>query len=226
MGRYLTPESHRWDGPDAEFTPESDNIPWCLKPDRKVAAEDVKYMLSGHYQGTPYDPYINRDTGMRGMYRSIGINRTGVASVCQIRSGVPEAVKGLEWICFGPTTFDALLPVYPNVAKMPPYLSAVTLDVSTENFYWSSRLLATLADPHFAKAVQPLDRYQSAVMTRGRQIVREYDRKMAETGDFALAAQANEALCRMAREETQKILNALVLTASEAMKDGYDRADN
>ena len=226
MGRYLCPFSHRWEGPGAEYGPESDDIPWALVPDRKVTVEDVKYLLSSHYQGTDYDPYIHRDTGKRGMYRSIGINRTGVASVCQIRSGVPEAVKGLEWICFGPTTFDALLPVYPNAAKMPPYLSAVTLDVSTENFYWASRLLATLADPHFAKAVQPLDRYQSAVMTRGRQIVREYDRKMAETGDFALAAQANEALCRMAREETQKILNTLVLTASEAMKDGYDRADN
>ncbi|MBO4416357.1 MAG: C69 family dipeptidase, partial [Lachnospiraceae bacterium] len=32
MGRYLTPFSHRWDGPDAEFTPESDNIPWCFVP--------------------------------------------------------------------------------------------------------------------------------------------------------------------------------------------------
>ena len=63
-------------------------------------------------------------------------------------------------------------------------------------------------------------------MTRGRQLVKEYDQKMAETGDFALAAQANEALAKMAREETQKILNALVLTASESMKDGYDRADN
>ena len=78
MGRYLTPESHRWEGADAEYTPESDNIPWSLRPDRKVAAEDVQYMLSGHYQGTDYDPYTNRDTGKRGMYRSIGINRTGV----------------------------------------------------------------------------------------------------------------------------------------------------
>ena len=28
MGRYLAPFSHRWDGPEAEFVPESDNIPW------------------------------------------------------------------------------------------------------------------------------------------------------------------------------------------------------
>ena len=44
MGRYLTPLSHKWDGPDAEFGPESDNIPWSLRPDRKIAVEDVKYL--------------------------------------------------------------------------------------------------------------------------------------------------------------------------------------
>ncbi len=42
MGRYLTPVSHTWDGPDAEFTPESDRLPWAVVPDQKVAVEDVK----------------------------------------------------------------------------------------------------------------------------------------------------------------------------------------
>ena len=226
MGRYLCPFSHSWEGPNAEFGPESDDIPWSLVPDRKVCVEDVKYLLSAHFQGTDYDPYIHRDTGKRGMYRSIGINRTGVATVCQIRSHVPDAVKGLEWVCFGPTTFDALLPVYTNVPKMPAYLANVTMDVSTENFYWASRLLATLADPHFAQTVQPLERYQDRVMTRGRQLVLEYDKKMADSGDFSLTAEANDALAKMAKEETGKILNQLTLIASEQMKDGYDRADN
>ena len=226
MGRYLCPRSHRWEGPQAEFGPESDDLPWSLVPDRKVTVEDVKYMLSGHFQGTDFDPYIGRDTGKRGRYRSIGINRTGVASVCQIRPDVPDPIKGLEWICFGPTTFDALLPVYPNAPRMPAYLSNVTMDVTTENFYWSSRLLAALADPHFPQTVQMMERYQMAVFTRGRQLVREYDRRMAETGDFSLTAEANEALAKMARRETTAALGNILQVASERMKDGYDRADN
>ena len=226
MGRYLTPRGHRWDGPDAEFTPESDDIPWSFVPERKVAVEDVKYLLSAHYQGTPYNPYTSHDTGRHGMYRSIGINRTGVMSVCQIRPDAPEAVRGLEWICFGSTTFDALLPVYPNVERMPKYLSDVTLDASTENFYWGSRLIAALADPCFAACVQIVNRYQNAVMTRGRQLVREYDQRIAETGDLALAAEANEKLAAMAREETGKALNKVLHEASVRMKNGYNLADN
>ena len=226
MGRFLTPRSHRWDGPDAEFTPESDDIPWALVPDRKLAAEDVKYMLSGHYQGTPYNPYSGQDTGKRGMYRSIGINRTGVTSICQIRPDAPEAIRGVEWICFGPTTFTAMLPVYANAPRMPKYLSDVALDVSTENFYWGSRLIAAMADSNYASCVQHVERYQNAVCTKGRRLILEYDRRMAESGDFSLTAEANEKLARMAKEETDAALTKVVQEAYEHMKNGYNRADN
>lgn len=60
MGRFLAPHTYRWDGENADFTPESDDIPWSYVPERKVAAEDIQYLLSSHYQGTPYDPYAGR----------------------------------------------------------------------------------------------------------------------------------------------------------------------
>ncbi len=226
MGRYLAPTKYRWDGENADFTPESDNIPWSFVPEHKVAVEDVKYLLSSHYQGTPYNPYTSQNTGKRGIYRSIGINRTGVTSVCQIRSDAPEKLKGLEWICFGSTTFSALLPVYPCVPKMPKYLSEVTLDVSTENFYWASRLIGALADHNYPSTVQNIERYQLAVMTKGRQLITEYDRKFAESGDERIPAEANEKLCSMAKEESTAVLNKVLLTASEHMKNGYNLADN
>ena len=226
MGRYLTPYSHRWEGENAEFGPESDNIPWALTPDRKLAAEDVKYLLSTHYQGTPYNPYTNQDTGKRGMYRSIGINRTGVTSICQIRSNVPEEIKGIEWICFGSTTFSAALPVYANVKSMPAYLSKVTLDTSTENFYWGSRLIDALADHDYNSCIQMIERYQYSVTARGRRLILEYDRKMQETGDYTLTAEANEKLAAMAKEQTIDTLNKVLLESSTHMKNGYNLADN
>ena len=226
MGRYLTPWSHRWEVPDAEFTPESDNIPWCFVPDRKLAVEDVKYLISGYYQGTPYNPYSSHDTGKRGMYRSIGINRTGVSSICQIRPDAPEAVRGLEWICFGSTAFSPMLPVYPNVPKMPAYLSGVSLDVSTENYYWASRLIGALADHDYPSCIQQIERFENAVMTRGRRMVREYDEMIAERGDPSLAVEANEKLAAMAKEESTDTLGKVLYESSLHMKNGYNRADN
>ena len=226
MGRYLAPESFTWDGPEADFGPESDDIPWCLVPDRKITVEDIKYLLSSHYQGTPYDPYIKQDTGVRGKYRSIGINRTAVTSICQIRSDVPEQIRGIEWICYGSMAFNAALPIYTNVDKLPKYLNDVTLDVSTENFYWPSRLIGALADPHYATIIPFVERYQSQMAAKCRQLILEYDRKMQETGDFSLTAEANEELCKKAKEITTQTLNLVLLEASKQMKNGYNRGDN
>jgi dipeptidase len=226
MGRYLTPYSHRWDGENAEFTPESDNIPWCLVPDRKVSVEDVKYLISGHYQGTEYNPYTSKDTGKRGMYRSIGINRTGVSSICQIRTDVPEALKGIEWVCFGSTAFNPVVPLYTAVSKAPKYFSNVGLEASTENLYWNSRLIGALADQNYSDCVQHIERYEDAVMTKGRAIIREYDKKMAESGDWSLTEKANEEISKMAKEQTSFTLTRVLEEASKNMKNGYKLSDN
>ena len=230
MGRYLCPDSMKWEGEGADYGPESGDIPWAVVPDRLVTVEDVKYLLSSHFQGTPFDPYSNRDTGVRGKYRSIGINRTGVMTVCQIRPDVRDEIKGLEWVCFGSTTFDAIVPVYTNVPKLPAYLSNVEATVSTENFYWSSRLIGALADENFPSCIQHIERYQAKTMIEGRRIIAEYDRKIGKIADKeqieALAAKANAEVAEMAKKETDRVLGNVLREASVNMKNGYRRSDN
>ena len=51
MLRYFNPNTFAWDGPDADFTPRSDDLPWCMVPEKKITPEDIKYVLSSHYQG-------------------------------------------------------------------------------------------------------------------------------------------------------------------------------
>ena len=226
LGRYLTPKSHRWDGPDAEFGPESDDIPWSLVPDRKVTVEDMQYMLSAHYQGTPYDPYGRHEIGLSGKYRSIGINRTGVTHITQIRNGVPDEIKGIQWICYGSTTFSCWVPVYTSVSTIPDFLSKVTLDVSTENLFWASRLIGAMADKDYDHCIQNIERYQDAVNIGARRLIREYDKKMTETGDFSLAEEANKEICKMAKEETVKALGRILETSTVRMKNNSKLADN
>ena len=225
MGRYFNPHTCRWDGVDADFTPESDDIPWSLVPERKITVEDVKYILGSHYQGTVYDPYRKDDSPDRGRYRPIGVNRTDVMAVMQLRPGVPEEIAGVEWICFASNTFNAAVPLYANTDAIPDYFSRVTTDVSTENFFWCSRLIGALADPHFGAAVQLIERYQEAVANGGHRIIDEYDAKMAASGDFSLIAEANRRAAEMAKKETQDVLNQLTLTACQRMRNGYSRAD-
>ncbi|MBR4421045.1 MAG: C69 family dipeptidase, partial [Erysipelotrichaceae bacterium] len=112
-----------------------------------------------------------------------------------------------------------------NVGKMPKYLSEVGMDVSSENFYWASRLIGALADPHYGHSIQHIERYQDAVASKGHQLINEYDRRMMESGSFDLMEEANEKLADMAKKESTKTLNKVLRVASEHMKISYSRAD-
>ena len=43
-----------------------------------------------------------------------------------------------------------MIPFYVNIDKTPEYLANTTKELTTEDFYWSNRLVAALADAHFA----------------------------------------------------------------------------
>lgn len=226
MARYFNPTTYKWEGEKADYTPESDDIPWSLVPEHKITVEDVKYILSSYYQGTEYNPYSERDYLKKGLYRPIGISRTGVMAILQIRDYVPDAIKAVEWICFGSNAFNAPIPLYTNVSKMPAYVSNVTLDVNTNNFYWASRLIGVLADAHFGKSIQHIERYQGQMANEGHLSLNKYDKLFKETKDLTLLEKANEEVCAKARKITQDTLNKLTLVSSEQMKNGYNRADN
>ena len=109
---------------------------------------------------------------------------------------------------------------------MPDYLSKVTLDATTENLHWASRILGCLADPYFGDTILDVQRYREAVFSEGRRIRSEYDKKMMSENRFDLLEEANEKLCNMAKKETQKILNRVVAISASKMKNGYNRSDN
>ena len=100
------------------------------------------------------------------------------------------------------------------------------MDVSTENFYWASRIIDTLADHDYASCIQLINRYRNAMFVGGRKLIRKYDARFREQQDPDLLKKANEELCAMARRETTSVLNKLVLESSRHMKNGYNLADN
>lgn len=232
MERYLNPGTFRWDGPDADYLPESDDIPWCLVPERLVTVEDVKYVLSGHYQGTPFDPYsTSGDPQRRGMYRSIGINRNDFLALIQIRPDTAPEISAVEWLAFASNAFNAMMPFYANVEKTPEYLSCTTGEVSTDSLYWCSRLIAALGDASYAKCHSHVERYQKAAGAKGHEILNRYDRKAAsipvedEEEHRALCEQANEESAAALKKLTADTLGHVLYEVSNDMKNSFSRSD-
>ena len=221
MARYFLPTTYKWDGEGADFTPESDNIPWNFVPEKKVTIEDIKYLLSSHYQGTVYDRYSKVADERCWLYRPISVSTTAHSSIMQIRGYMPEKIKGIEWVFFGPAMYNAMIPVYTNVEKVPTYLSNVTTSPSTENFYWASRMLGALADPHYHECLQDIWAYQKTMASKAHELINKYDALMKKNKDFSLCNEANEEICKMAKEQTTKVLDKILLTASKEMKNTF-----
>ena len=229
MERYLNPHTFVWDGEDADFRPDSDDIPWCLVPERKVTPEDVKYLLSSHFQGTPYDPYGSYgEASMRGAFRSIGINRNDFMALIQLRPYAGRELQAIEWLAFGSNVFNAMAPFYTNVDRTPEYLSDTTKDASTGSFYWMNRMIAALSDAHFGKCQAHIERYQLAVQSKAHEITGRYDDAAQGKKASALKAlceKANQETADMLKAETQDLLNKVLYEASCRMKNSYARSD-
>ena len=220
--RRFSPDYCRWDGPDADFGPESADLPWCLVPDRKLTVGDIKKALSDHYQGTPYDPYGRHgDASLRGMYRPVGVNRNNVMVLTQLRPYAPADAMALEWIAFGSNVFNEMVPLYANVESAPEYFSCTDSDVTTESFYWANRLVGALADAHYPSCVQAIEEYRSAVAADSRELLRQF-----ESGDGTASRESfNHLVCMLAKKKTDALLNRILLLASLEMKNRYSRSD-
>ena len=228
--RYFNPHTMKWEGEDADYTPESDDLPWCMVPEKKITPEDVKYVLSAHYQGTPYDPYLSYgDKSMSGAYRSIGINRNDFMSLVQMRPEGGAAFGTLEWVAYASNAFNTMVPFYADVEETPEYLSNTTAEVSTDNYYWCSRMIAAMADASYHRSLFHIERYQMHVMAKGRELLHTYDALLAEEKDAAnrqkLMQQANNAIAEMLKKETQDTLDKVLFELSSQMKNAYSRSD-
>lgn len=229
MERYLNPHTSIWDEPNADYRTDSDDIPWCRVPERRITQEDIKYLLSSHYQGTPYDPYASYgDPSMRGAYRSIGINRNDFMALIQLRPDVPKEYCAVEWLAFGSNVFNAMVPFYAAVDSTPEYLAGTTEDVSTDNFYWASRMPGALADAHYGKCLSHIERYQLAVQSKGHELIGCFDKEMGEaelSKRKEICEKANDKIAEMLQKHTQQVLNKVLYETSCQMKNSYARSD-
>ena len=230
MLRYFNPHTKVWDGENADFTPYSDDLPWCMVPEKKITVEDVKYILSSHYQGTPYDPYASYgDSAMKGAFRAIGVNRNDFLSLIQMRPDFEKDNGTLQWLAFASNAFNVLVPFFADVDETPEYLSNTTKDASTDNFYWSSRMIAAMTDASYDKSLFHMERYQETVMSKGHEIINCYDSLLAAEADDTmrkvLKQEANQKIADMLKKETQDTLNKVLYELSNKMKNAYSRSD-
>ena len=234
MQRFLNP-SDTWDGPDATYGPESDDIPWARVPERKVTMEDIKDVLSSHYEGTPFDPYGELGTPeQRRRYRPIGINRQSQLSAMEIRPSGPVATRPVQWFAFGSNPFNTMVPMYTEVSDMPAYVRDTSGRVTTENFYWANRVIGAIADSKYNDNANAVGNYRERTMAMGHEMLRKVDAEVArleaEGADAsrvtALLEAGNQQLADGLKRETEDLLDKVLYTTSMLMRNRFSLSDH
>ncbi|NEG89155.1 C69 family dipeptidase [Bifidobacterium aerophilum] len=248
MQRHLNP-SEDWDSPAARYAPSSDDIPWCRVPENKVTIEDVDFLLASHFEDTPYDPYGTLGTPeSRHRYRPIGVNRTGHMVAIQLRPYAPACSRAIMWISYGSGPFTTAAPFYANVTDTPAYLRDTTPEVSTDNLYWTNRLIAVIADAHWFDTVNAIGAFRERTRTFGHRLVEETDAAI-ESGRFddgvdgngdgrldgdgtldgrpasAVLGESNDRMADFLRKHASKLLNDVLYTASNHMNNSFAMSD-
>ena len=60
--------------------------------------------------------------------------------------------------------------------------------VSTNNFYWTNRLISCLVDSHYQTSIIHIERYQESTMAKNYQLIKKFDKYGDHINDVFYAA--------------------------------------
>ncbi len=119
--------------PSKKIKPETPNmdLPFSVKPDKKVSLQDVMDMTRDRSYGTPWDPlkgirggpFQNPNYFNRRAPRVIDDGRAEYTTITQSRTGLPDPIGGLVWISFGSQDTACYMPFYAGVTEIPKSFS-------------------------------------------------------------------------------------------------------
>jgi len=119
--------------PSKKIKPETPNmdLPFSVKPDKKISLQDVMDMTRDRSYGTPWDPlkgirggpFQNPNYFNRRAPRVIDDGRAEYTTITQSRTGLPDPIGGLVWISFGSQDTACYMPFYAGVTEIPKSFS-------------------------------------------------------------------------------------------------------
>jgi dipeptidase len=141
-------------------------MPLWIKPDRKVAVEDMMDYMRDHLEGTPLD--MTKDIGA-GPYgnpyrwrpltwqvdsvnycneRAAATQQTGFIFVAQSRSWLPNEIGGIFWFGVDDAASTVFVPMYTSITKVPDAYAAGNgsmMNFSFDAAFWVFNMVSNFA---------------------------------------------------------------------------------
>lgn len=167
--RYLNPIA------SVDQTPESPNMPFIRKPERKIAVEDIQYILKSHYNETKYDPLGDGSDHDRKVYRAISLSRTAQSHILQMRNNVDEKHAAVQWVELGVPSFCAYVPFFANADDTDASYRELPAKMNLDSAFWLNEALAMVVESHYNEFDEPDEDFQKDLDEWCRRKIAEVD---------------------------------------------------
>ena len=219
---------HNYFDPDFGGEPSDQDQPFICHANRKISIEDIKWAESSHYQDTPFDAYGDQGTPeQKKTFRPIGINRNFETHILQIRNDVPEEIAGVQWLAFGPNTFNSMVPFYTNITTTPAsFQTGPKFDLN--KIFWLNKLTAQLGDTNFRVYGELEADFEQKSLAQCHKIQHETDKEIENYSGDELQDKLNKANQKMADtvyNNTVELLGNMVNEGHGLMTLKYDLLD-
>ncbi|WP_251576446.1 C69 family dipeptidase [Limosilactobacillus agrestimuris] len=187
--------------------PTDQMLPFINYPQHKITIQEIKDLMSSHYQDTEYDPYVVKEAP----FRSIALNRNLELHILQIRNNVDPQISAVQWLAFGPNTVNAVVPFYANVEETPRHYRDTKTTFDIKDSYWLNHVIMAIADQHYQKVESLIEDFSEQVMTRTLALQHQADKKFVKQDNITgFLSKINEQMAEISYQESMKLLGKLV----------------
>ncbi|MFY3752449.1 C69 family dipeptidase [Lacticaseibacillus paracasei] len=221
---YNTPRvwfAQRYLNPEIEQDPESAELPFIRKANRKISVEDIQYIMKSHFNETKFDPLGHGNEHDRKTYRAISLSRTANSHILQMRDANQNGAAGVQWVGFGIPAFCPHVPFFTNAIDTDKSYSEFPKKMDLSSAYWLYEALAMVVESHYAEFIEDDLAYQKDLNEWARRKIAEVDQAAAGmSGDdlTTYLTEQNHAIAKHYNDTTRDFLFKLITMGTNLSK--------
>lgn len=149
---------------------ESADLPFIMKPDRRLSIFDAQRYLSDHFAGTPYDPLSKGPLAHR--YRPISLAKTQESHILQMGR---QTGANIHWLAMGVAAESTYVPFFNGITDVPASYKRGKLPAQLNSAYWIFKHASVLVDSHLHDFLPLLEEVQKERNAAAIKLIKETD---------------------------------------------------
>ncbi|AUI72435.1 C69 family dipeptidase [Companilactobacillus alimentarius] len=206
--------------PSIEQDPESSELPFLRKAEKKISVEDIQSILSSHYNETQFDPLGSGSEEDKKRYRAISLSRTENSHILQLRHNNSKN-QAIEWKALGVPSFSPYVPFFTNANTIDESYGYAPEKLDLKSAYWLYETLNMVVESHYSDFVELNLDYQKELSSWARRRIFEVDEQAQKLSGSKLTdylTEQNRQIAEHFNKETKVHLDDLITKGAELSK--------